>query len=138
MKTVLLFGTFDFLHSGHLHAFQEADKLGDRLVVSVARDSAIDKIKGKAPIHSEHERLALVNHIEIVDIAFLGDKELGIYSFFEELQPDIVALGYDQDGLKRDLEIFIKEHEYNSTIVTLSIYKEGEIKSSTIKTKLGL
>jgi FAD synthetase len=138
MKTILIFGTFDFLHSGHLHAFQEAKKLGDRLVVSIARDVSVENIKGKTPIHSEEERLRLVQHIDVVDEAFLGDEELGVYSFFSELKPDIIALGYDQDGLKLDLERFIKKHNYKAKIVTLSIYKEGKTKSSSIKKKLGL
>ena len=85
MKTVLLFGTFDFLHSGHIFTFEEAKKLGDVLVVSVARDIAIETIKGKKPLHSEEERLALVNHINIVEDAFLGDEKLGVYSFFESV-----------------------------------------------------
>ncbi len=138
MKTVLLFGTFDFLHSGHLHAFQEAKKLGEKLVVSVARDAAVKSIKGKVPIHKEQERLSLVQHIDVVDEAFLGDEELGVYSFFNELKPDIIAVGYDQEGLREDIQKFLKVNNGNANIVMLSIYKDGKTKSSSIKTTLGL
>ena len=138
MKTVLLFGTFDFLHSGHIFTFEEAKKLGDVLVVSVARDIAIETIKGKKPLRSEEERLALVNHINIVEDAFLGDEKLGVYSFFEKFFPDIIALGYDQDALKEDVETFIVEHKYMTKCVTLPAYKNGETTSSKIKESLAL
>ncbi len=138
MKTILIFGTFDFLHSGHLHAFEEAKKLEGKLIVSVASDKAVESIKGKAPIHTEDERLALVQHIDVVDEAFVGDQELGVYSFFSTLMPDVIALGYDQDGLKEDLQKFFQTHGYTTELVTLSIYKDGKTKSSSIKSELGL
>ncbi len=138
MKTVLLFGTFDFLHSGHLHAFEEAKRQGEKLVVSVASDAAVESIKGKAPIHEEDERLLLVQHIDVVDDAFVGDEELGVYSFFSSLMPDVIALGYDQEGLKTDLQRFIEVNNYKTELTTLSMYKDGKTKSSSIKTELGL
>ncbi|PIR75282.1 MAG: FAD synthase [Candidatus Magasanikbacteria bacterium CG_4_9_14_0_2_um_filter_42_11] len=138
MKTVLLFGTFDFLHSGHIFTFEEAKKLGDKLVVSVARDSAVEKIKGKKPLHAEEERLALVKHIDIVNDAFLGDEEQSVYSFFSEFVPDVIALGYDQDALKVDIETFLKEHNITATCLTLPAYKPEQMKSSKIKESFGI
>lgn len=138
MNTVLLFGTFDFLHSGHLYAFEEAKKLGETLIVSIASDVAVEKIKGKKPIHLETERLELVQHIDIVDSAFIGDNELGVYSFFSEVQPDIIAVGYDQKELQTDLQIFLKKHGHKTQLILLPIYKEGKTKSSSIKADLGL
>jgi len=138
MKTILLFGTFDFLHSGHIFTFEAAKKLGDTLVVSVARDAAVEQIKGKRPLHSEEERLALVKHIDIVDDAFLGDEEQSVYSFFSEFVPDVIALGYDQDALKADIEQFLSGHNIDATCVTLPAYKPEEMKSSKIKESFGI
>ncbi|PIR76570.1 MAG: FAD synthase [Candidatus Magasanikbacteria bacterium CG10_big_fil_rev_8_21_14_0_10_42_10] len=138
MKTVLLFGTFDFLHSGHIFTFEEAKKLGDILVVSVARDSAVENIKGKKPLHAEEERLALVKHIDIVDDAFLGDEEQSVYSFFAEFVPDVIALGYDQDALKADLETFLKARRIATSYITLPAYKPEQMKSSKIKESFGI
>jgi len=44
---VLAFGTFDILHPGHEFYLKEAKKHGDILDVVVARDSTVEKIKGK-------------------------------------------------------------------------------------------
>ncbi|PIR03190.1 MAG: FAD synthase [Candidatus Magasanikbacteria bacterium CG11_big_fil_rev_8_21_14_0_20_43_7] len=138
MNTVLIFGTFDFLHSGHLHAFEEAKKLGDHLIVCVGRDKAVEEIKGTLPIHSEDERLRLVKHVDLVDDAFLGDEAQGIYSFFENIQPDVIALGYDQHDLRDDIEVYMKAHHAHAVLVNLPAYKQGDTKSSTIKHALGL
>jgi len=138
MSTVLLFGTFDFLHSGHLHAFLDARKHADRLVVCVARDSAVTEIKGTAPIHSEEERLALVQHIDIVDSACLGDTAQGVYSAIGEVKPDVIALGYDQHELKQSLTTFLAQHGQSTPPVRLEAYGQGQMKSSTKKASLGL
>ena len=121
-----------------MHVFTEAKKLGDRLVVSVASDAAVQEIKGKAPIHTEQERLSLVQHIDIVDTAFIGDEILGAYSFFSEFVPDVIALGHDQATLGEHISSFIQDKGYPTTVVTLSRYSDGNTRSSTIKANLGI
>jgi cytidyltransferase-like protein len=44
-KVVMTFGTFDVFHPGHRFYLAEARKLGDRLLVIVALDSTVEKIK---------------------------------------------------------------------------------------------
>ncbi len=63
MKRVMVFGTFDFFHAGHLSLFRQAKKYGDVLIVIVSRDKRATEVKGKAPIHSEKERVELVRNI---------------------------------------------------------------------------
>ena len=46
MVTVMAFGTFDVLHPGHHFYLEQARKLGDNLVVVVARDANVKKLKG--------------------------------------------------------------------------------------------
>lgn len=43
MKKVLIFGSFDSLHKGHLNLFKQARKHGDKLIAVVARDETIKK-----------------------------------------------------------------------------------------------
>ncbi len=97
MKTVLAFGTYDKLHPGHRWFLHEAKKLGDRLVVIVARDINVMRIKGKMPRDNEQARLANVKEIPEVDEAKLGyadyQKRLQVIT---DVNPDIICLGYDQ------------------------------------------
>jgi cytidyltransferase-like protein len=44
-KVVMTFGTFDVFHPGHRFYLTEARKLGNRLIVIVALDSTVEKIK---------------------------------------------------------------------------------------------
>lgn len=88
-------GVFDILHPGHVHMLQEAKKLGDELVVVLARDKSAAKEK-HAPITPEEHRRHMVAALKPVDKAVLGHHG-DYYRIVEELQPDVFALGFDQD-----------------------------------------
>lgn len=87
-------GVFDLLHPGHLYFLTEAKKLGDELVVVVARDSTARKFKHE-PITPESSRVQLVGALKPVDRALLG-HEGDIYAILDEIRPEVVALGFDQ------------------------------------------
>ena len=105
-RTVMATGVFDILHLGHLYYLTEAKKLGDRLVVVVARDDTARRLK-RQPIVPEHLRLEMVRALKPVDDAVLGDRE-DFYRVVRELSPDVIALGHDQahepERIKRELE----------------------------------
>ena len=107
-KRVVVFGIFDGIHDGHRDLFRQAKEQGQELVVIVGRDSASLKWKGKKPVHPEEERLSLVLKERYIDNALLGDEEQSSYGVLEELHPDVVCVGYDQDTLFKDLEQWIK------------------------------
>ena len=60
MTKVMVFGTFDPLHPGHVDFFRQAKQHGDELVVVVALDSTVEKTKGRKPSLGENARLAAV------------------------------------------------------------------------------
>jgi len=109
MKVILTFGTFDRFHEGHVHYLREAKKLGDRLVVSVARDAHVQTLKQRQAIRPEGERLQTVVDLPYVDEARLSDKELGSYEILSQVNPDIVALGHDQYALEESLHNFLRQ-----------------------------
>ena len=71
MTRVMATGVFDILHLGHIHFLRESKKLGEELVVVVARDSTAGK-RGKTPVFNESARLQLVKELRLVDHAILG------------------------------------------------------------------
>ncbi len=136
MIRVLATGVFDILHPGHVHFLTEAKKLGDELVVVVARDSVAQKMK-RLPFIPENIRVAMVGSLKPVDRAILG-VEGNIYDILSEVRPDIVALGYDQEfnpdvivaeGKKRGLELKVvkvsqySESEFNGTRKIIKLLK---------------
>ncbi|MFX1521214.1 MAG: adenylyltransferase/cytidyltransferase family protein [Promethearchaeota archaeon] len=137
-KRVLCFGTFDILHYGHVKYFEEAKKLGGdnaELIVVVARDSSVETMKGKKPIFSEEHRRALVASIKPVDVAILGTEGGDKLKIFEEIRPDIVALGYDQWPSITWLKEELKERNIECEIVRLSKFGSEELNSSSLIVK---
>lgn len=90
---VMAVGVFDLLHTGHLHYFRQAAEHGDELVVVVARDASVQERK-HPPILPEAMRRELVDALEVVDEAVLGDEE-DHFRTVEKLDPDVIALGFD-------------------------------------------
>jgi FAD synthetase len=135
MTRVMATGVFDILHLGHIHFLRESKKLGDELVVVVARDSTAAK-RGKTPVFNESARLQMVNELKLVDRAALG-HEGNIYSTVDELRPDIITLGYDQTFDPDEVARKCSEMGMNVKVVRISRYSKSMYKgSSEIKDKL--
>jgi len=132
MKTVMCFGSFDVLHPGHLYYLKEAKKHGDQLIVVVALDSTIEKIKGKAPKYTEKERLEYLRELPYVDRAVRG-YEADHYEIIEEINPDVICLGYDQDSFSEGLKEELAKRGMRPTIIRLGGYREDIYKSSKLK-----
>lgn len=94
MVRVMATGVFDLLHPGHLYFLNEAKKLGDELIVVVARDQTARRLK-REPYVPEQLRREMVESLKPVDRAVLGSTT-DIYATVTEWRPDIIALGYDQ------------------------------------------
>ena len=100
---VMASGVFDLIHLGHVHYLEEARKLGDELLVVVATDSTVRKMKHE-PITPGKMRVELVKALKPVDFAVLGHED-DIFKTVEEQKPDIIALGFDQKFDERELKI---------------------------------
>lgn len=99
---VMATGVFDLLHPGHLYFLEEARKLGDELVVVVARDQTARRLKHE-PYVPEHIRREMVEALKPVDKAVLGSTT-DIYETVVQERPQIVALGHDQRWDEHEIE----------------------------------
>ena len=132
LKKVLVFGTFDGLHPGHINFFAQAKKLGGYLVSVVARDVTVKEVKGRLPKRNELLRLKMVKQCELIDEAMLGNFG-NPYEIIKKIRPDIIALGYDQTSFTANLESELKKAAIPAKIVRLKPYKPENFKSSLIK-----
>lgn len=136
MTLVMAFGCFDILHPGHIAYLEEAEKLGDKLVVVVARDHAIRHGKNREPVFGERARLHLVGSLKFVTKAILGHKS-DHYKLIKQLKPDIIALGYDQPAEEQVLRKKLEELGLPTKVVRVKkAYKPHRFKSSTLIQKL--
>jgi FAD synthetase len=99
---VMATGVFDLLHPGHLYFLQEAKKLGDELIVVVARDQTARRLKHE-PYVPEHIRREMVEALKPVDRAILGSAT-DIYSTVVSERPSVIALGHDQLWDEKEVE----------------------------------
>lgn len=135
MRTVLVFGSFDVFHPGHLAFLRAAKKHGKRLIVIVNRDATYRKEKGRAPVFSERERLLLIASLRDVSEAYLGDRP-GRWTVIRRLQPDVIGVGYDQRADHPGLKAQIAHLRKRPKIVKLPKFHHRKYKSSLIKKRI--
>ncbi len=129
-KRVVCAGTFDHLHPGHIDFLKQAKALGDELIVIVARDENVQKIKGIKP-ENEDYRKASLEKSGIPDRVVLGNLGVNPLSILSELLPDVVALGYDQRVSQKDIESILPGCEvvrmkpFHPDLFKSSFYRSG-------------
>jgi len=100
---VMIAGTFDIVHTGHLQLIKTAAEIGD-LYVIIARDNSVEKFKGQKPIMPEEQRMELIRNIKGVKHVELGsDKEEWLIRIVE-IKPDLFLLGPNQWGNEASYE----------------------------------
>ncbi len=130
-KKVLVFGTFDGIHPGHIHFLTEAKKLGD-LFISVASDESLEFRKLHKAIKKAPERLKDIISLGIAKSASIGDRVLGNWTDVKKIKPDIIALGYDQKGLEMALKKFKKSIGVPFVIKKITSHKPDTYHSSIL------
>ena len=139
-KIVLASGVFDLLHLGHVKFLQDAKAAGGKnaqLIVIIARDSTVERTKGRKPIMSEDQRRALVESLKVVDQAVLGYEDLDIGEVIGKIKPDVIVLGYDQSEMEAEVKDYVAEHKLPVQVVKTGKYAENALDSSSkIKQKI--
>ena len=140
MKKVLVFGTFDLLHPGHINFLEQARAVadkgncngqaknqGDFLIVVVARDENVKKLKGMYPTEDEKTRKKKLEAQDTVDEVIMGYKNYKKrMDIIKEINPNIICLGYDQD-------VKLPGGKYD--VIKLKPYQPEKYKSSLLKSR---
>ncbi len=125
---VMGFGTFDMLHPGHLFFLENLKKLGDQLIIVVARDSNVKKIKGHSPKLSEDKRIEAIKKTSIPNLVVLG-SERDFHQVIKDHKPDILGFGYDQQVDLKAIEKDFPGLKY----VKIKAHHPEKYKSSLLK-----
>lgn len=132
----MVFGSYDFLHLGHLKFFEEAKKHGGKLgklIVCLARDENAAKTKGRTPFFSESERLKLVSSLRAVDKALLGDKK-DFFKAVKKEKPNVIVLGYDQPADEKAIKATLAKLGLKTKVIRLKkSFLPHKCKSSKIR-----
>ena len=121
MKRIVVNGTFDILHSGHLALLNHARSLGDYLVVAIDSDRRVREIKGAdRPVNTQAERQELLSNLRAVDEVRIFDSDQELVDIIAECA--IMVKGSDYRGLPivgqhviPDIVFFERIHGFSTT-----------------------
>lgn len=123
-QQAVVFGVFDGLHEGHKYFLQSAKEKTKKLIVVVARDSAVHSLKGRHPRHTLEERKKTIQEFDTSFEVITGDEGPGEWSIFKTYSIDAVFLGHDQ----HILEDVLKNH--NISLLYIGAHEPETYKSS--------
>lgn len=127
---VMVFGTFDLLHPGHLFFLREAASRGDMTVV-VARESNVRRIKGEAPLQPDTVRIEAIQQAFPNAQVLAGDPQ-DFLAPIRAIKPSLILLGYDQKWPPG-----IKESDLGAIqIERLEAHEPSRFKTSIIKKEI--
>lgn len=137
---VLASGVFDLVHYGHVYFLQGAKRAGGknaRLIVVVARDKTIEKMKGRPPVLPEDQRRAIVEALKPVDKAILGHEVFDMAKMLKDIKPNIVAVGYDQTEIEDEVKKIISREGLEVKVVRMDKFLASDLDSSSkIRSKI--
>ncbi|MFH1433011.1 MAG: adenylyltransferase/cytidyltransferase family protein [archaeon] len=128
-RIVLAGGTFDIIHPGHIYFLKKAKELGDYLVVVVARDSTVKRLK-RTPIIPENQRLDVIRSLKPVDFAVLGRENEDFIEIVKEIRPDVIVLGPNQIHDVSEFRAKIEKAGLNTEIKRLDELKKNPLYST--------
>jgi len=97
--TIVVNGTFDILHRGHIEMLEYAKSLGDQLLVCIDTDRRVTELKGPTrPINNQQDRAFILQSLKCVDIVEFFDSTEELINIIEMYRPDIMVKGSDYIG----------------------------------------
>lgn len=114
MARIIVNGTFDILHSGHVELLEYAKTLGDHLIVAIDTDRRVKKLKGLSrPIINEKNRKKVLESIRWIDEVMVFDSDDDLIKIIKSC--DIMVKGSDYTGKSIIGEDLIKIVFYDRT-----------------------
>jgi len=93
---VMVNGTFDILHPGHVAMLNTARSYGDYLVVAIDTDRRVRELKGETrPVNNQNDRRIMLSNLKAVDIVELFDSKEDLIELMKRYKPDVYVKGSD-------------------------------------------
>ena len=96
---IIVNGTFDILHRGHIELLNYAKSLGTYLLVGIDTDRRVKELKGiHRPIHNQLDRQFMLMNLKCVDEVKLFDNDEVLLQIIINYGPHIMVKGSDYKG----------------------------------------
>jgi rfaE bifunctional protein nucleotidyltransferase chain/domain len=104
---IIVNGTFDIVHVGHIELLNYAKSLGDFLIVAIDSDERVKHLKGKKrPFNNQFERQTLLSNLKSVDEVKVFHTDNELLDIIKSC--DMMVKGSDYKGKNIIGEQFIK------------------------------
>ncbi len=98
-KVGITSGCFDLLHYLHLVYFRRCRRKCDVLIVGVDSDDMVKQFKGDTrPLIPEHQRLAMVSAVNVVDASFIMGRVEDLDTAIDKFGIDYIFKNQDYQG----------------------------------------
>jgi D-beta-D-heptose 7-phosphate kinase/D-beta-D-heptose 1-phosphate adenosyltransferase len=120
---IMVNGTFDILHRGHLEMLQYAKSIGSYLMVAIDTDRRVKELKGPTrPINNEKDRVYMLKSLKAVDYCWTFDSDDELREIIKTYNPDIMVKGSDWRGKDivggefcKEIRFFERINDYSTT-----------------------
>ena len=113
MTTVMVNGTFDVLHPGHVAMLNTARSYGDYLIVAIDTDRRVRELKGEGrPINNQNDRKIMLSNLKAVDFVVIFDSKEELIDYMKLYKPQVYVKGSDW---KHDTES--TAHQYCNKVI---------------------
>ncbi len=98
-RRVIVNGTFDILHRGHLEMLKFAKSQGSYLLVAIDSDRLVRELKGDSrPINNQEDRKFALESLKCVDAVWIFDSQSELAHICQIFRPDLMVKGSDYRG----------------------------------------
>jgi D-beta-D-heptose 7-phosphate kinase/D-beta-D-heptose 1-phosphate adenosyltransferase len=130
---IVVNGTFDILHRGHIEMLEYAKSLGNNLLVCIDTDNRVKELKGPdRPINNQTDRAFMLNSLKCVNDVWYFNSEEELEYILETYQPDIMVKGSDYRGkpivgahLCKEIRFYELVPNYSTTNTIKNIINRG-------------
>jgi rfaE bifunctional protein nucleotidyltransferase chain/domain len=134
MTKVVVNGSFDILHVGHLGLLELAKSYPNSYVlVLIDSDRRIRELKGSSrPINTEYERSSFLTALKFVDQVKTFDSDTELENLIKDFDPDVMVKGSDYQGKKiigseycKEIKFYDRLEQYSTTKKIQDIISRG-------------
>jgi D-beta-D-heptose 7-phosphate kinase/D-beta-D-heptose 1-phosphate adenosyltransferase len=124
MTQVVVNGTFDIIHLGHLRLLQYARSFPNSYVlVLIDSDRRVRELKGaNRPVNTEYERCSMLFALKCVDRVETFDSDQELVDLIKGFEPDVMVKGSDYRGQSiigaeycKEIKFYDRFKDYSTT-----------------------
>ena len=98
-RRVIVNGTFDILHRGHIEMLNFARSQGTYLLVAIDSDKQVRELKGASrPVNKQEDRKFALDNLKCVDAVWIFDTQAELEHICKLYRPDLMIKGSDYIG----------------------------------------